>query len=284
MLHELLSNEKVIRIAWIIVIALILCKAVLVMFKKLTNSQFNPDNRNTLVFKFMSRVVIAIIMITTAFQITMALAGSKADFSTLLASSGVITVVLGFAAQESLGNVISGFFIMCFKPFVVGDRVVLANSNITGYVEDITLRHTIIRTYFNSRYIIPNSKMNSEVIENSSLIDERAGMYLDVMIALDADVDKAVSIIQETIAQNPNILDLRSEEDKKNNIPISKVSVRNISLYGIELRSSVWAVNVDASFNILSDLRIQVIKNLRQEGIALAKLNGVNKIDFDEKS
>lgn len=284
MLHELLSNEKVIRIAWIIVIALILCKVVLVIFKKLSNSQFNPDNRNTLVFKFMSRVVIAIIMITTAFQITMALSGSKSNFSTLLASSGVITVVLGFAAQESLGNVISGFFIMCFKPFVVGDRVVLANSNITGYVEDITLRHTIIRTYFNSRYIIPNSKMNSEVIENSSLIDERAGMYLDVMIALDADVDRAVSIIQETIAQNPSVLDLRSEEDKKNKVPISKVSVRNISLYGIELRSSVWAVNVDASFNILSDLRIQVIKNLRQEGIALAKLAGVNSIDLDEKS
>lgn len=284
MFHELLSNEKVIRIAWIIVITLILCKVVLVIFKKLTQSQFNPNNRNTLVFKFMSRVIIAIIMATMVFQIMMVFTGSKSNFSTLLASSGVITVVLGFAAQESLGNVISGFFIMFFKPFVVGDRVVLANSNITGYVEDITLRHTIIRTYFNSRYIIPNSKMNSEVIENSSLIDERAGMYLDVTIALEADVDKTISIIQEIIALNPNVLDLRSEEDKKNKTPISKVSVRNISLHGIELRSSVWTINVDTSFNVLSDLRIQVLKKLRKEGIPLAKLNGNVSVNVDEKS
>lgn len=273
MLERLLSDEKVKQGIWIIFFSLILCKIVQILFKKLNKSQWNQNNRNALVFKFMSRASVAIILVIMLFQLIALFTNSKSSISTLLASSGVITVILGLAAQESLNNIISGFFIMIFKPFVIGDRIILVNSNITGYIEDITLRHTIIRTYFNSRYIIPNSKMNTEIIENSTLIDERAGMYLDITISVDADVDKAIQIIQNTISRNKNILDLRTEEEKQQQIPVSKVSVRNISLYGIELRSSVWTENVDVSFAVLSDLRIQVIHNLRLAHIPLAYLN-----------
>lgn len=278
MLSELLNSNKFVKAIIIIAITVILCKIIDLIFKRLKNSKWNFEERNTLAFKFMSRfIILAFCGISVIVIITIFL-GSNKYISTLLASSGVITVILGFAAQESLNNIISGFFIMIFKPFVIGDRVVLANSNITGYVEDITLRHTIIRTYFNSRYILPNSKMNSEIIENSTLIDKRSGMFLDVTIDINSDIDKAINTIQKTIAENKFVLDMRSEQDKLENKPVYSVVVRNISIYGIELRSNIWCENVDISFKILSDLRIEIIKELKKENIKLAVINIISPI------
>lgn len=273
MFDKILKHEKFAGVALIIVITLVLSKVIFYIFKRLEKSSLNKNGQNTLVYKYLSKIVEAVLLLGMLFQIISLFVDLDKYVSTIIASSGVITVIIGLAAQESLGNVISGFFIMLFKPFKVGDRVVLATSNLTGYIEDITLRHTIIRTYFNSRYIIPNSKMNSEVIENSSLIDERAGMYLDVVIDLNEDAAKAIHIIQIVIEENPDVLDLRSEQDKLNGMPIASVLVRSITLYGIELRSSVSFINVDASFLVLSDLRIAVIQRFKEEGIKLAKLD-----------
>ncbi len=64
----------------------------------------------------------------------------------LLAGSGIVALVLSLAAQESFSNLISGMLISMCRPFNVGDRIHLINSDITGWVEDITLRHTVIRT------------------------------------------------------------------------------------------------------------------------------------------
>ena len=271
-----LKGNKIIDTIIVIILTLIFCKIIDFVFKKLKKSKWNFEERNTLAFKFMSRFIMLALCGCSIIIIISNFIGNNQYLSTLLASSGVITVILGFAAQESLNNIISGFFIMIFKPFVIGDRVVLANSNITGYVEDITLRHTIIRTYFNSRYILPNSKMNSEIIENSTLIDKRSGMFLDVTIDINSDIDKAINTIQKTIAENEFVLDMRSEKEKKENKPIYSVVVRNISIYGIELRSNIWCENVDISFKILSDLRIDIIKRLKSENIKLSVISSIN--------
>jgi small conductance mechanosensitive channel len=76
--------------------------------------------------------------------------------NSLLAGAGLVTVALSFAAQNALSNIISGFFIVLFKPFGINDRLRFKET-VTGVVEDITLRHTIIRDGENKRVIIPNS-------------------------------------------------------------------------------------------------------------------------------
>jgi len=78
----------------------------------------------------------------------------------LIAGSGFVALIIGLAAQESMGNAFNGLFISIFKPFEVGDRIHLVKANITGFVENITIRHTVIRTFVNSRIIIPNSVIN----------------------------------------------------------------------------------------------------------------------------
>src|ERR1700694_5806702 len=74
----------------------------------------------------------------------------------LLASSAVVTVVIGFAAQRTLGNFAAGLVIAFTQPVRLGDRVSVGGER--GTVEEIALTYTIIRADDNSRHVIPNEK------------------------------------------------------------------------------------------------------------------------------
>ena len=66
--------------------------------------------------------------------------------------------------REATANLVSGVFISLFKPFGIGDRIKLSDKQIDGVVEDISLRHTIIRTFENTRIVVPNSVLNLSLI------------------------------------------------------------------------------------------------------------------------
>lgn len=275
-LLQLTKQEKLWNIVIAVVVTAILIRIVTFVFQRLERSKNNQRHQNTLAYKFLSKVAVVLLIIALACQILTTVTGSNQYIAAILASSGVLTVILGLAAQESLGNVISGFFIMLFKPFAIGDRVTLFQSKITGYIEDITLRHTVVRTYYNSRYTIPNSKMNSEVIENSDLTDSRSGMYLDVIVPIQQDITLALKIMEEIITENPHAVDFRTESEKRQNQPKASVLIRDITIYGASLRGSVWAENVDASFSLMSELRKEVLLRFQQNHIQLTQVSYIH--------
>lgn len=86
----------------------------------------------------------------------------------LLASGGIIAVVVGLASQEAASNLINGFMIMTYKPYKIGDFVNVQEYNVRGTVIDISMRHSIIETIERTQIIIPNAIMNKAIIENIS--------------------------------------------------------------------------------------------------------------------
>ncbi|MFN7258913.1 MAG: mechanosensitive ion channel family protein, partial [Cyclobacteriaceae bacterium] len=102
--------------------------------------------------------------------------------TTLLTGAGVLAAIVGFASQAAFSNIISGFFLVIFKPFSVGDRVRIGQLY-TGDVEDINLRHTTIKDFENRRVIIPNSVISNETIINSTITDEKTCMFVEVAIS-----------------------------------------------------------------------------------------------------
>jgi len=187
----------------------------------------------------------------------------------LLAGSGFAAIIIGLAAQESLGNAFNGMFISIFKPFETGDRIHLVNADITGFVEDITIRHTVIRTFTNSRVIIPNSRISQELIENSNFHNARASNFIDVTITYGSDMAKAEEIIAHVIEKHPDFVDTRTDEQKET-LPMVRVFVRALGLYGIELRASMWTETVAVNFAACSDVRRQILTEFEQEGIVIA--------------
>jgi small-conductance mechanosensitive channel len=85
----------------------------------------------------------------------------------ILAGVSVVSVILGLAAQATLGNLIAGVSLLLYRPFHIGDRIQLNAPNnrlVTGVVESLTLGHTILRDTGNEQIIVPNSVMISVVI------------------------------------------------------------------------------------------------------------------------
>jgi small-conductance mechanosensitive channel len=187
----------------------------------------------------------------------------------LFAGSGILAVIIGFASQHSLANIVSGIFITIFKPFRVGDRVKLSGKEIAGTIEDITLRHTLIRTYENKRVVVPNSIISTEVIENSNMIDEKICRFVEVGISYSSDIDKAMTVMREEAMKHPNIIDARSAEDKKEGIPMVIVRVLSFGESSVNLRAYVWAKDQPSAFQMGCDLNKAIKERFDEEGVVI---------------
>jgi small-conductance mechanosensitive channel len=186
----------------------------------------------------------------------------------IFASAGVLAAVIGFASQQALSNIVGGIFIVIFKPFRVGDLIKIGTQH-TGTVEDITLRHTVIKDFDNRRIVVPNSIMNAEVIENSNINDERVCVRFEVGIAYSADMDKALEVLQNTAEKHPLCLDIRSNEDIKDGLPKVKVRVVNLAESSVILRAWIWTSNPDNGFSIRFDMNKNIKKRFDEEGIEI---------------
>lgn len=172
-----------------------------------------------------------------------------------------------------MANAINGMFITLFKPFVVGDRVRISGLGVTGTIEDINLRHTVLRTFENNRLIIPNTVINKESIENFNYVDTKVCNFLDVKLKYTTDYNKAIELMRKIIIEHPLRLDVRTEEEKSNGVEEVNILIRNLSDTGIELRVGVWSAHIGDSFKLCSGLRKSILDEFLKNGIEIAIVN-----------
>ena len=122
--------------------------------------------------------------------------------SIFLRGSALIVAIVGFAAQPVISDLICGFLISFNKPFEIGDRIIVEGLE-PGIVEDITLRHTVLRIYDDIRIIVPNSQLNSKMVTNTSYKQENRGVHLQYSVSYDTDVQHAMDIIRDCVAESP---------------------------------------------------------------------------------
>ncbi|HIH77729.1 MAG TPA: mechanosensitive ion channel family protein [Halobacteria archaeon] len=176
----------------------------------------------------------------------------------LLAASGIVGIIIGLAAQTTISNVISGISIAISQPFRVGDRIEV--DDIYGTVEDITLRHTVIRTWQNKRVVIPNSIIGDKTINNWSLKDPNVAWYVDFSISYDSDIDLAKSIILEEMKKNENILLDRD-------INVKFIDIKDFSAV---LRASFWVPDRGFTWDTSCMLRDGVKRRFDEAGIEIS--------------
>ncbi|HKC21362.1 MAG TPA: mechanosensitive ion channel domain-containing protein [Gaiellaceae bacterium] len=108
----------------------------------------------------------------------------------LLASSAVIGIVVGFASQRTLGNFVAGLLIAFTQPVRLGDDVIVENTE--GIVEEIGLIYTFVRTENGDRLVIPNEKLASDTIRNSTIRSREKVAEITVQVPLGRDVGAVV--------------------------------------------------------------------------------------------
>lgn len=178
----------------------------------------------------------------------------------LLASAGLAGIVIGMGAQNTVSNMIAGISIAFSQPIRLGDAVIFKND--FGWVEEISLMHTFIRTWDNRRIIIPNSVLSKEVVENWTINDP--SLLGVVMLYLDyyADIER----IKEWIREIVNSSQYSSEEK------LAVVQVVDFTEKTMVLRILVKGDDAPKTWDLRCEVREKLLKKFKEQGIALPQI------------
>jgi small-conductance mechanosensitive channel len=151
------------------------------------------------------------------------------DLSVLLGAAGVLTVALGFAAQTSASNLISGLFLLGERPFVVGDMIQVGAGS-TGQVMSIDLLSVKLRTVDNLSVRVPNETLLKSELTNFTRYPIRR-VDLDVTIVYGADLERARALLLAVASTHQLVLDE----------PRPQAFLRRLGEWGVEMQLLFWA-------------------------------------------
>jgi small-conductance mechanosensitive channel len=196
-------------------------------------------------YRVLRRSVLTLIVFVGVFSALLVIPQVRAVAAGILASSAVIGIVVGFAAQRTIGNFIAGLLIAFSQPIRLGDYVETEGQ--TGVVEEIGLTYTFIRTTDNDRLVIPNEKIASDTIRNSSIRSGKKLAQVTVPVPLDRDLDAVIGLLREVAGDaQVHVTDL---DDRA------------------QLTLSVWAADEPAAERIENELRLKAHARLREAGV-----------------
>lgn len=189
---------------------------------------------------FLKQIVVTAIYIIGCATFLSLIPGMEKISNSILASAGILAMAVGLASQEALSNIVGGLFIIFTRPFKVGDFIKV-DDEVVGTVIEITLRHTILRNVENRMILIPNSKINSATIINSSYGDSSTCAFIDIGVSYDTNLDQAIEVMREEIMKHKLLIDHRTGEEKKVGVPEVVIRVINLGDSAITLRAWAWA-------------------------------------------
>ena len=263
-----IDNELLLLVAGILLATIITAIITARLFDVAIKRTEETDSSDLTNLKFLKRGISVLIYLAgISFSIYM-IPDLRIIATSLLASAGLIAVALGFASQAALANIVSGVFIVIFKPYKINDRLSV-RADLNGIVEDINLRHTVIRNFENKRIIIPNSVISNEILINSNYNDDRIIKWIDIGISYDSDIDLARSIMKEEVMAHPNFIDARTPEQVKNEEEIVPVRVMSMGDFSVNLRAWATAADPSSAFIMGCDLLESIKKRFDKEGIEI---------------
>lgn len=237
-------------------------------FKKYEEGKASLQFEDPTNIRFIYYALVAIIYITGVGFAIWNVPSLKHIAQSMLASAGILAIVIGFASQQALGNIVSGLFIVMFKPYRINDRVSIRDT-LRGVVEDINLRHTIIRNFENQRIIIPNSIISNEILTNSNYTDDKMCKLINIGISYGSDIDKAREIMADEIENHPNNIDIRTPEDIEKGTPRVTVRVLTLSDSSVVMRAWAWAPDPPSGFVLECDVLESIKKRFDKEGVVI---------------
>lgn len=177
------------------------------------------------------------------------------DLTGLLATAGIATLAIGFAAQTSLSNVISGLFLIGEKPFKIGDLVRV--GEVLGLVESIDLLSIKIRTLDNLFVRIPNETMIKESVTTVTRYPIRR-MDLELGVAYKEDVSRVMGILEELARDNPYALDE----------PAPLILFNNFGDSALQFRFGLWFEKSNY-LNLRNSIMLSIKERFDKEGIEI---------------
>jgi small-conductance mechanosensitive channel len=211
--------DKWLRIGVILVVGLLLISALEIIIKKLLPKRFTQQ-RKMLINRFVRYTGIVILFLIIISELDI-------DLTAIFGAAGVIGIVIGVASQTSIGNIVSGFFLISEKPFELGDLIRIGDK--TGTVYSIDLLSIKIKTLDNLLLRIPNQTVISTEVINVTKFPIRR-LDIDLSVAYKEDLEKVMEVIKRVVKRNPFCLDE----------PEPLVVFKDFGASGINILLGVW--------------------------------------------
>lgn len=211
--------EKAFRIGIILVVGIVIITVLGLILKKLLPQRLSQQ-RKMIINRFVrySAIVILFSVIVSELNINLA---------AIFGAAGVIGIVVGVASQTSIGNIVSGFFMVSEKSFEIGDQIRIGDK--TGVVHSIDLLSIKIKTFDNLLLRIPNQTVISSEVINVTRFPVRR-LDFDISVAYKENLDVVKQTLEEVAKRNPLVLDE----------PEAIVVFKAFGQHGINVLFGVW--------------------------------------------
>jgi small-conductance mechanosensitive channel len=194
-------------------------------------------------------------ILVAGFFLAMGVIGVDMTKFTILA--GAFTVGVGFGLQNIFNNFVSGLILLFERPVQVGD--VIQVDDVTGIVERIGIRASVVRTPNGSEVIVPNGKLISERLVNWTFSDRQRGIEVTVSVVLGSDPARVIAVLERVAGEHPKVI--------KNPAPKALLTRLGPDWMGFELRA--YTDEVEDWMQVRSEVSIALAAALQAEDIKL---------------
>lgn len=236
-------GERLVVVAAVVAVSFVVAKLV---DRRIARRDLPPESVTR--YRVLRRSLMTAIVTVGILSAALVIPEVRAIAGGLLASSAVIGIVVGLAAQRPLANFVAGVVIAFTQPLRLGDRVTV--DDVSGMVEEIGLTYTFIRADDNTRLVIPNEKLASDTIRNATIVSPEKLAEVTVQVPLDRDLNAVVDLLRSETADDPR----------------SEVLVTSLE-DAATLTLRIWAPNATAAERVASDVRVRAQARLRAEGV-----------------
>ncbi len=193
-----------------------------------------------------------------AFSFILMLQVVGVNLSSLAVVAGSLGIGIGFGLQDMTRNFISGLMLLIERKIKVGDFVEW--QGLTGYVTEVSLRATVLRTFTHRHIVIPNSSLISDQVINWTYHNTKGWVTIPVNVTHESD---PVLVIEA-------LLDSAYTEETVSFEKPAEAYFMNFSDHALEFVLWVWVTRIDIKYKTESSLHFIIEQNLRQRGIQLA--------------
>lgn len=224
-------------------------------FQRWLDTRFLPHTRMDVGLKTSVRTGLGYLGVIFAGMVAFSVAGFNLQNVAIIA--GALSVGVGFGLQSIVNNFVSGLILLAERPIKAGDWIVVGAEQ--GYVKRINVRSTEIETFDRSTVIVPNSDLISGVVKNWMHNDNSGRVIVDVRVPFRSDPDAVHDLLLAVAQAHPNVLAY----------PEAKVYLSNFGESALEFQLFCYLGNVDYMLSTKSELRFEVFRALRTNGIEI---------------
>jgi small-conductance mechanosensitive channel len=208
-------------------------------------------------YRLLRRTSEALVVLIAAIIVLWSFDSTRSAAQTVLASSAVVGLVVGFAARSTLANFVAGVMIAINQPVRLGDRISV--GDVEGTVEDIGLAYTRLRTPDNRRVLIPNEELANSRVTNMTIVDPVSLAQARLTLPPTADPVRVRAILDELADAVPGRVADR---------PGPGTAVADVTAEGTTYTVGVWMPDAAQAATASAALRVSCVTRLHEDGIA----------------